>query len=221
MQTNVLELVLDNYGTITLIGTSILSAVIFIRKKARHAISSINTMSQFTTIFGDSPAKTIKDLHDSIRQSADIMSIRQEIHEKHLQVGIYICEPKNGRTLWSNEYINDLFGLDSQEMKDFGWLRAVPFEQRAKVHDNFSLSIKNKTPLQCTYTIINDKTKREFTIETDAFPVLNNNEVTCYVGLVVAKKEQVKDDSKKTEETKEEKAPKGVNKGKPKEEQIK
>lgn len=218
MQTNVLELVLENYGTITVIGTSIVSALIFIRKKVRHAIRSIYTMSQFSDLFGDNPAQTIREIHDGIKQSTDILSIRQEIHEKHLQVGIYICEPKDGKTLWTNEYINDLFGLDSQEMKDFGWLRAVPFEQRAKVHDNFSLSIKNKTPLQCTYTIINDKTKKEFIIETDAFPVLNNKEVTCYVGLVVAKKEQVKDDTKKTEEKKEEKAPKGFNKTKPKEE---
>jgi hypothetical protein len=219
MQTNVLELLLENYGTITLIGTSAVSAFIFIRKKVKNAIKSIYTMSEFSDIFGDSPAKTILEIHESIKQSTDILSIRQEIHEKHLQVGIYICEPKDGKTLWTNEYINDLFGLDSQEMKDFGWLRSVPFEQRSKVHDNFCQSIKNKTPLQCTYTIINDKTKKEFTIETDAFPVLNSKDITCYVGLVVIKKEQIKDENKKTEETKEEKAPKGVNKVKPKEEQ--
>lgn len=219
MQTNILQFLLENYGTITVVCTSIISAIVFIRKKAKNAIISINMLSEFSSIFGDNPAKTIKETHDAIKQSADIMSIRQEIHEKHLQVGIYICEPKDGNTLWTNEYINDLFGLDSQEMKDFGWLRAVPFAERAKVHDNFSLSIRHKTPLQCTYNIINDKTKKEFTIETDAFPVLNNKEVTCYVGLVIVKKEHTKDEYKKTEETKEEKASKGVNKAKPKEEQ--
>ena len=68
MQTNVLELVLENYGTITVIGTSIVSALIFIRKKVRHAIRSIYTMSQFSDLFGDNPAQTIREIHDGIKQ---------------------------------------------------------------------------------------------------------------------------------------------------------
>jgi hypothetical protein len=216
MQQNIIELLIENYGTLTIICTSIFSAIVFLRKSLKNAINSINIINQFTNIFGDNPAKTIKEFIDGIKQSSDIISIRQEIHERHLQVGFYICEPKNGSTLWTNEYLNDLFGLDSQEMKDFGWLRAVPFEERTNIHSIFSLSIKNKTPLQCTYKITNNTSGKQSVVKMDAFPVMNGTEVTCYVGLVIVEKEN---DKKKTQEEKEEKAPKNINKAKPKEEQ--
>lgn len=216
MQQNIIQLLIENYGTLTIICTSIFSAIVFLRKSIKNAIISINIVNQFISIFGTNPAKAIKEFIDGIKQSSDITSIRQEIHEKHLQVGFYICEPKNGCTLWTNEYLNDLFGLDSQDMKDFGWLRAVPFEERANIHLLFSSSIKNKTPLQCTYRIINNTTGKQNTVKTDAYPVMNGNEVTCYVGLVIIEKDN---DKKKTQEEKEEKALKNINKAKPKEEQ--
>lgn len=197
-----LKLFLEYYGVITLIGTSVLSFIFFLRKKITNAITAINTISIFHSLFGDNPAHTIKSNYDSIKQSTEILSIRQEIHEKYLQIGIYISECTHGRTLWTNEYLNDLFGLDSQEMLDFGWLRAVKFNERNDVYKVFSDSVKNKTPLQCIYTILNEKTKKEYTVETEAFPVLNNETITCYVGLVIIRKDQDNEESKETKKKK-------------------
>jgi len=204
----ILKLFLEYYGVITLIVTSILSFIFFLRKKVTNAITAINTISIFHSLFGDNPAHTIKSNYDSIKQSTEILSIRQEIHEKYLQIGIYISECTDGRTLWTNEYLNDLFGLDSQEMLDFGWLRAVKFNERNNIYKTFSYCIKNKTPLQCIYNIYNEKTKKEYTVETEAFPVLNNEAITCYVGLVIIRKDQENEDSK---EAKKKKTSKSIN----------
>jgi hypothetical protein len=198
----ILKLFLEYYGTITLIVTSVLSFIIFLRKKIRNAINAINTITNFHSLFGENPAHAIKSNYESVKQSTDILSIRQEIHEKYLQIGIYISECTDGRTLWTNEYLNDLFGLDSQEMLDFGWLRAVKFNERNNIYKIFSECVKNKTPLQCIYTIYNEKTKKEHVVETEAFPVLNNNTITCYVGLVIIRKEQENEDTKETKKKK-------------------
>lgn len=179
----------ENYGTITAGFTALVGICSLFYKKVSHAIFTFSLSHNFRSLFGENPATAIKETCDTIKQANEILSIRQEIHEKYLCVGIYVCESKYGKTLWTNEYLNELYGLDSQEMLDYGWLRAVAHKQRDSVYKKWEDSYINNYPYQAIYKIFNQRTGQEVIIETEAFPVMTDNSIVCYVGLVIIKKD--------------------------------
>lgn len=192
----------ENYGIITAGFTALVGCLSLFYKKVSHAIFTFSLSHNFRSLFGENPANTIKETCDTIKQANEILSIRQEIHEKYLCVGIYICESITGKTLWTNEYLNELYGLDSQEMLDHGWLKAVAYKQRDLVYKKWHDAYSTSYPYQSIYKIFNQRTGKEYIVETEAFPVMTDNSIVCYVGLVVIKKTE--NDKEKTGQTTEE-----------------
>jgi hypothetical protein len=97
-----------------------------------------------------------------------------------------MCEPEEGKCLWSNDFLNEFFGLDSSKMKGYGWLSVVDSQDRDNVYEVWTCSIKNGTPYSCQYNITNQRTGEKSLIEAFATAVLNDSDkIVCYVGWVI------------------------------------
>lgn len=175
-----------NYATIISFITFLFGVVVFCRKWIINAIRSIKLSNGFHLIFGDSPVHKIKEIHDSIIKSHNTLEIRQSISEKYLQIGIFMCEPETGKCLWSNDHLNEFFGLDSSEMRGFGWLNAVDPNDRDRVHEIWMYAVKNSTPYSCKYTVINNRDGSLHCVDAYAIAVMDDaDKIVCYVGYLV------------------------------------
>lgn len=179
----------ENYGTILSAGTMFFGIVVFCRKWITNAIRGINLSVRVHDIFGDSPAEKLKAVHDAITKSCSIFEIRQSIIENHLQMGIYFCDSETGHCFWTNEYLNELFGLDSQAMKDFGWMRSIHEDDRDRVHRVWIDALKDRTPYLCRYRLVSHRSGIEKKVETYAIAVMDDNKkILFYVGYVCEQK---------------------------------
>lgn len=176
---------LNNYATILSGITFVFGIVVVCKKWIINGIRSINLSTRFHAHFGTFPADKIKEIHETIRKSHNILEIRQSISEKYLQIGIFMCESTTGKCLWSNDYINEFFGLDSSEIKGFGWLSAIDEEDRTRVHEVWMHAVKNKTPYDCEYTVVNQRDKTGRCVTAHAIAVLDDTDnIVCYVGYI-------------------------------------
>lgn len=227
---DLIQWILNNYGTISAVGASILSTIIILKRWGNHAIRSIMLGNKFYSIFGVDPAKTIKEVHDSIRSAHDVLEIRQQISERYLKIGIYICD-LSGKCTWTNDYINEIFGLDSRDMREFGWTSAIHPDDRKRVHEEWLYSINNGISYNCEYTICNEREDIAIEVRTDAVAVINDQGIKqCYVGFltiynITDKCCECRDPSKISYEKKSKEGPppktKGVSKASNKEGQVK
>lgn len=183
----ILEWCAEHYELLLFIGTCLLSFSTKFRKMVKDVLRSVNLSNRFHSAYGDTPAETIKALHEAIQTAHDVLEIRQQISEKYLKIGVYICD-LDGKCLWSNEYLNEMFGLDSQAMKGFGWLQAIHSKDRKRVHEEWLYSIKEGIQYNCEYTICNLRDGRLIDARTEAVVVIDdNNEKKCYVGYLSIK----------------------------------
>lgn len=176
----------NNYATVISGTTFLFGVVIFCRKWIINAIRSIHFSNGFHALFGNDPATKIKEIHESIRKSHNTLEIRQSISEKYLQIGIFMCEADTGKCLWSNDHLNEFFGLDSASMKGFGWLTAIDPDDRDRVHEVWMYAVSNKTPYSCKYYVINQRTEESNCVDAHAIAVLDESDkIVCYVGYIV------------------------------------
>lgn len=181
---NLLDLFIENYGFISIVSAALFGAAVKCRRHMKNAIRSTLLGNRFHDIFGPTPADAIKALHDTIQTSAGLLEARQQIAEKYLKIGIYICD-LDGKCTWTNDYINDMFGLDSNEMKGNGWLQAVHPSDRQRTNNEWQYAIKNKIAFNCEYTICNRKNRLSIKVLAEAVAVLNDkDEIQCYVGYL-------------------------------------
>ena len=97
---------------------------------------------------------------------------------------MYICD-KEGACTWTNEYLNNIFGLDSQEMLGFGWLTSIHRDDRKRVNEEWMYSINNNIPYDSYYLVINSRDNLLINVKTKALAVVDtNDEVQCYIGYL-------------------------------------
>lgn len=182
---NLVDFLLKHYATLSVICPTILGIIYFFRKWFTNGIKSIKLSNSFHELFGDFPAKKIKELHNTISRSSNTLELRQSISEKHIGIGIYICEAETGRCLWSNELLNELFEMDSSAMKGYGWASPIYGSDSADILDIWREAVKNNNPYYATYKIqgrISGKIKE---VTTHAIAVLDENgQIMCYVGYL-------------------------------------
>ena len=181
---DIIKSVIENYGVISVIT---LGAIAFITSSIRHmknAIRSAVLGNRFHVIFGDNPAEAIKAIHDAIQTSYEVCELRQQITERNIKIGIFICDTK-GRCTWSNSYLNELFCLDSQDMMGFGWLQAIRQSDRKRVNESWLYAIEHDIAYDCDYVVVNKRDNLLIDIVATAMAVKDDkNVVQCYVGYI-------------------------------------
>lgn len=176
---------LENYVELFSFISAAIASLIFCRKWISNAIRSIRIGNDFHRLFGDKPVQKVKEEHDRIKEETSKLSIRLDIHERYLSIGLFICEPEEGKCVWTNEYLNNLFGLDSTQMSGFGWMASVHPDDREKAYKNWLYSVENNLPYECSYRCINNRTKQETKVTAHSIAAMDDNkEVVCYVGYI-------------------------------------
>lgn len=179
-----IKLLTSHYEIIVFLATGLLSLSSKFRKLVTDVIRSISLSNNFYNVYGDSPAKTIKEIYEAIQTAHDVLEIRQQISEKYLKIGVYICDLE-GKCSWSNQYLNDMFGLDSEEMKGFGWLRSVSQRDRKRTHEEWLYAVREGIAYSCDYHVHNERDNKKLFVRTEAVSVIDDkNEKKCYVGYL-------------------------------------
>jgi PAS domain S-box-containing protein len=181
---DLIDLVSNNYGFISIVLAALFGAAVKCRRHMKNAIRSTLLGNRFHDLFGPTPADAIKALHDTIQTSTGLLEARQQIAEKYLKIGIYICDLE-GKCTWTNDYLNNMFGLDSNEMRGSGWLQAVHPADRQRTNNEWQYAIKNNIAFNCEYTICNRKDCVSILVLAEAVAVLNDqDQIQCYVGYL-------------------------------------
>jgi PAS domain-containing protein len=182
--TTVVKWAIENYGIVTAAGTAVLTFFIFLKKWTKNAIRSFTLSDKFHDLYGDDPAEKIKDTQELHRYAKDLLSVRVSISEQWLKIGMYICN-KEGECTWTNECINNIFGLDSQEMLGFGWLSAIGNSDRKRIKEEWLYAVNNNIPYDAEYRVENNRDSILTIVRTKALAVVDqDNNVKCYIGYL-------------------------------------
>lgn len=185
--TELIRWIVENYGTISAVLAGLFSSYILIKKWGNHAINSIMLSNKFHNVFGTTPVETIHELHRKIREDFNILELRQQISERYTKIGIYITDLA-GQCIWTNDYLNEIFGKDSRDMLGSGWLSGIHRKDRRHVHEEWVYSVKNGLNFSYEYTICNDKDRISIRARSIAVPVVDEHELKSlhsYVGYLV------------------------------------
>ena len=181
---DLVKLLIENYGSAALVITTLFGILVKSRRNIKYAIRSLITGHRFNVLFGDTPAETIKKLYESIQNSHDLLEVKQQIYERFLEIGVYICDLE-GKCTFTNDYLNEIFGLDSRDMRGFGWLQAIHSEDRKRVHETWLYAIREGIAYNCEYTICNYREEKSFDVRTTAIAVTDEKDIkTFYVGYI-------------------------------------
>lgn len=184
---DILKYVLDNYGTISLLVVTVVGFIVKFRRFIKNAIKSFMLGNRFYAVYGEDPVQAIKQIHEAIQNAHNTLEIRQSISEKYLKIGVYICST-TGKCIWANDQICEIFGLDSSDMKDFGWLSSIETSERKRVHENWMYAVTNQISYTESYVVCNHRNGEKIKISTEAIAVVDDSdEIQCYVGYITIK----------------------------------
>lgn len=107
---------------------------------------------------------------------------------------IYECEPAEGRCIYANHSICELFGLEKAEFLGSGWLAAVIPGDRERVYQSWRHAVLNRLPYECEYHIKNVRSGKRYHITTKAVPMFDSSQkLIGYHGRFLSVKE-IQDD---------------------------
>ena len=151
----------------------------------RYGRRAFKSMHRFWTLhkhLGDCPIDKLCDVILENQTAIGELQIRQAITEQSLELGIYVCDTE-GKCTWANDWLCSSFGIDSRAMQNWGWLSAIQKSQRNRVHDAWTDAVEQGLPYKESYNVEPENGKT-WIATTEAFPVVVNYKITCYVGYV-------------------------------------
>lgn len=152
-------------------------------KFASRAVRVLPAVDRLHDLFGLSPVDELHAVISGTAASVGELEIRQRISERHLAIGIYVCRP-DGECTWANDFLCEQFGLDSQEMRGYGWLAAVSRHDRDRVLEAWTKAVTMHLPYSETYAVVPANDEETWVAMTESWPVKEGEKIICYVGYV-------------------------------------
>ena len=131
--------------------------------------------------FGEDAATKLKTALVDNRLALARAEARLNLICKHSHMGVYICD-RDGKCVFANDFLCEMFGLDHEKMKGYGWLACV--DDRESEFHHWKFAVDNDTPYRSTYNMINQKTKQVQRVTTEAEPHREGGVPVFYIGLV-------------------------------------
>ncbi len=140
---------------------------------------------------GDRPIPKLVSFYRDVTAAHGEIAIRQRIAERHIEVGICVFD-QDGKCTWANDWLCEAFGLDSANMRGWGWLAAIARDDQRRVHDAWALAVEQGVPYEEEYTVEPGNRSVPWIALTQTWPVATDEGVIiCYVGEIVASGETI------------------------------
>lgn len=166
------------------LASSCLAAVKWAVPIGRRMWAAHATAEDIAREFGKDAGKKLRSVVSDLSAQVSIAQIKHALNETHLGIGVYVCG-FDGRCEYANPVLCEMFGLQESEMKGWGWLRAVT--EPARVHEAWKFAVQNELPYRESYTVETHGQTVDF--YTEAFPVMEGDQVVKYLGVVKRKHE--------------------------------
>lgn len=132
-------------------------------------------------LLGRTPVDELHRIVSETATSVGEIGIRQRITERHLSIGIFVCDA-SGRTTWANDYLCESFGIDSSSIDGFGWLSAVAKPDRQRVYEEWTRCVQNDLPYRDRYMVEPQHGGQPWECVTEAWPKKEGERTLYYVG---------------------------------------
>jgi len=172
-------------GSVAGTWTYIVKPVIGVCKKAKSTYEHVEYISEQlrpngggsaydsikrTALAVDSNTESIKKLENRTQKIHELVIVTSE--KSHIlfdqePIAMYECS-MDGKCIWTNSALQQLFGLTFDETLGDGWLAALHPDDIRETYENWMATVKNWIPYRVRYRIINVKTKEEYTVEATA-----------------------------------------------------
>lgn len=128
-------------------------------------IPFINSM---THEFSPNSGKSIKDQINRIDDATRLAELRSKLIASNLltSTGVYECNV-HGDCTWANNAFCDMLGLSQEDVLGSGWLAGIKVSDRLRVWEVWQQSIEEDIPYECSYTIVNHKTRNEISVRAN------------------------------------------------------
>lgn len=127
---------------------------------------------------------SLKDVINEIRSMAITADVRSHLAREVCPWAMYECTP-DGKCIWGNEALCDLYGLDHEQVKGFGWSAAVEDSERDRVVATWQTALAKGIPYLDTYTIINQRTGKRSRVRTRATGYQHKGVIILFSGSVI------------------------------------
>ena len=121
---------------------------------------------------------------DSIHSTLYILRHKCAFLMNECKIPIWECD-LSGKCIWANKYLLDLFGMDLENVLDFGWLNALHPDDIQTTNSKWLKSIEMGVPYKARYRVVNKKTGENIFCQTASFKISDENGVALsFLGVV-------------------------------------
>jgi len=177
--TGSIELIVAFVGLLS----AVLAGLWAVYRQSQRVVRYWRTLSDFHDYYGMDPVKTLARIVSQIETGQGELELRQRIAERHLKIGVYVCDI-HGECTWANDVLCATFGLDSREVLGNGWLAAVAEDDQERVFEHWKRCVLDKLPYQEQYRVVPPDGTPWYAY-TQSWPVItDDNRLLCYVGYI-------------------------------------
>lgn len=120
----------------------------------------------------------------SLRDSVDRIEARVLVIWQSHSTAMYECDV-NGRCVFVNDSLCELFGLSPSHMYESGWLEALHHDDRISTFRHWMECIDNGIPYSATYRLVHPQSGKETQVFTKAEPMRSGTgKIVGYYGTV-------------------------------------
>lgn len=133
--------------------------------------------------FGNTPAEVIHNIARKLADNQAKDGMRIDIIEENLNLGIFVCD-KDGKWIWANRFLCDLFGVDEQDIHGLDWIACI--KDQPKALNTWKFAIQNQIPYRDEFIVLVGD--QEITCESKAETSCSDGICLGWVGYVQQKK---------------------------------
>ena len=137
-------------------------------------------------IYGQVVSSEKGSLSQQIEELSFLMQVEvsaRRFYWSHDKEALFECDV-DGRCIWANRRLCDLFGLDGQEVLGNGWLTAIAHEDREETWENWIGAVKARVPYEAQYTLRHPQSRNEKEVNAVATCCYIDGKQARYFGVV-------------------------------------
>lgn len=164
-------------------------------EKFENTVESINkevlpVIQSLDKEFTKNSGKSIMDRILRIDDNTRLAELRSKLIASNLMTTSMLEFDKYGSLIWANKAFINLTGLDLEQLKSNGWFVCINEEERTRVWNLWTHSIKSNMPFESEFLIKNQTTDDERSVKCIVFPHKSidttiDNPILGYYGTII------------------------------------